>query len=280
MLSYRHLYHAGNFADVFKHAVLTRLLVALNAKEKPYCYLDTHAGIGLYDLAHAWAQKAREYESGIARLWERNDIPEALRPYMDAVRAQNTGRRLRFYPGSPLIAQGLRRPGDRLVLTELNKTDCEVLKAVFEKKRRVAVHCMDAYQGLKAFLPPQERRGLVLLDSSFDQAREFDRIVRALKDAHQRWATGHYAVWYPIMEPAPMRDFAASIARSGMRKVLRMEFSVRNRGESSYIPGCGMLVVNPPWRFEKEVRPLLDYLWQVLAPERAGGTRTDWLVPE
>jgi 23S rRNA (adenine2030-N6)-methyltransferase len=280
MLSYRHLYHAGNFADVFKHALLARLLIALNSKDKAYCYLDTHAGIGLYDLAHPWAHKAREYESGIGKLWDRKDIPELLRPYMDTVREENKSHRLRFYPGSPVIARRFLRPVDRMVLTELNKTDVEVLRAVFEKQRRVAVHCMDAYQGLKAFLPPQERRGLVLVDSSFDRSREFDRIVRAMKEAHERWATGMYAVWYPIMEVAPMRDFAASVTRSGIRKILRLELTVRERDESEFISGCGMLVVNPPWHFEEEARAILDYLRRVLGIEGAGRADVKWLVPE
>src|SRR5574338_468122 len=184
MLAYRHLFHAGNFDDVFKHALLTRLLFALNAKDKPYCYLDTHAGIGRYDLTHVWAQKAREYENGIGRLWERRDIPPALAPYLEAVKAENSGRRLRLYPGSPLIARRLARPGDRIVLTELNKTDFAELKALFARDRQVAVHLLDGYQALKAFLPPSERRGLVLIDSSFDRAREFSRIVAALGTAY------------------------------------------------------------------------------------------------
>jgi 23S rRNA (adenine2030-N6)-methyltransferase len=280
MLSYRHLYHAGNFADVFKHALLARLLTALNAKEKPYCYVDTHAGIGCYDLAHEWAHKAKEYESGIGRLWDRDDIPELLQPYMDAVRAENTGRRLRFYPGSPLIAKRLLRPSDRMVLTELNKTDCAELARVLEKQRRVSIQCMDAYEGLKASLPPQERRGLVLVDSSFDRARELDRIVRALKVAHERWATGIYALWYPMMEAAPMRDFAASIVRSGIRKILRCELTVRRRDESAFMHGCGMLVVNPPWRFDVDARKMLDYLARVLGGEGGGRAQVDWLVPE
>ena len=184
MLAYRHLFHAGNFADVFKHALLARLLIALGGKSKPYCYLDTHAGTGRYDLAHEWAWKTREFETGIGRLWERRDIPAALAPYFDAVRAENPKGRLRFYPGSPLIALSLRRPGDRIVLAELNRKDCAELEAAVGRERHVAVHCMDGYQALKAFLPPPERRGLVLLDSSFDRSAEFRRVARALKDAH------------------------------------------------------------------------------------------------
>ncbi|MGZ8269276.1 MAG: 23S rRNA (adenine(2030)-N(6))-methyltransferase RlmJ [Burkholderiales bacterium] len=279
MLSYRHLYHAGNFADVFKHALLTRLLIAVASKDKPYCYLDTHAGIGRYDLTHAWAQKAREYETGIARVWKAKDIPPALEPYVTAVRELNPDGKLRFYPGSPLIARRFVRPGDRMVLTELNKTDHAELAAVFSREKRVAVQLMDAYQALKAYLPPAERRGLVLVDSAFDRAREFERLARAPKDAHARWTTGLYAVWYPMMEPAPMRDFYAHVARSGMRKVLRLELVVRERDESAFIPGCGMLVVNPPWRLEEEAQPMLAWLAKKLAITR-GASHVDWLVPE
>jgi 23S rRNA (adenine2030-N6)-methyltransferase len=280
MLAYRHLFHAGNFADVFKHALLTRLLLALNAKETPYCYLDTHAGTGRYDLAHEWAWKTREFENGIGRLWNRKDVPRALAPYLDAVRSENPKGRLRYYPGSPLIALKLRRPGDRIVLAELNKSDCAELEAAVGHERHLAVHCMDGYQALTAFLPPPERRGLVLLDSSFDRSKEFQRIARALRDAHRRWPTGTYAVWYPLMEPAAMRGFARDVAKTGIRKVLRMELTIRPEDWRLSIRGCGMLVVNPPWRFEAEARSLLDWLWRVLAVEDAGRVMVDWLVPE
>jgi len=280
MLSYRHLFHAGNFADVFKHALLARLLIALGGKGKPYCYLDTHAGTGRYDLAHEWAWKTREFENGIGKLWDRKDIPAVLAPYLDAVRSENPKGRLRFYPGSPLIALKLRRPGDRIVLVELNRTDCAELEAVVGREHHVAVHLMDGYQALKAFLPPPERRGLVLLDSSFDRSGEFARIARALKDAHQRWATGMFAVWYPLMAPPAMRSFDRDVERTGIGKVLRLELLVRKRDADTAIPGCGMLVVNPPWKFEAEARPLLDWLWRALAPDGAGGVKVDWLAPE
>jgi len=280
LLSYRHLFHAGNFADVFKHALLARLLIALGARDKPYLYLDTHAGTGRYDLSHEWAWKAREFENGIARLWGRGDIPAALTPYMDIVRAENPKGRLRYYPGSPLIALKLRGPGGRLVLTELNKDDCAELATVVGRARNAAVHLMDGYHALTAFLPPAEKRGLVLLDSSFDRAREFPRIVKALKEAHLRWATGVYAVWYPQMEAAPMRDFARSVEKSGMRKILRLELAIGGRGEARYMRGCGMLVVNPPWKFDSEARPLLDWLARALSPDGGGRSKVDWLVPE
>jgi 23S rRNA (adenine2030-N6)-methyltransferase len=270
MLSYRHLFHAGNFADVFKHALLARLLLALGGKDKPYFYLDTHAGTGRYDLAHEWAWKAREFENGIGRLWERKDIPAALAPYMDSVRSENPKGRLRFYPGSPLIALKLRRPGDRLAFSELNRADCAELEATVGRSRNTAVHLMDGYQALNAFLPPKERRGLVLLDSSFDRAREFARITKALKEAWQRWPTGQYAIWYPLMEPAAMREFARAIEKSGIRKILRLELRVRKQAPGAPVPGCGMLVINPPWKFDAEARPLIDWLAQALSQDGPG----------
>lgn len=279
MLSYRHLFHAGNFADVFKHALLSRLLIALGNKAKPYCYLDTHAGTGRYDLLHPWAQKAREFENGIGRIWSRKDIPVLLSPYMDAVHAENPDGRLRFYPGSPRIAMRLRRPGDRLVFAELNKTDCGALQTLLAHDRNVTVQLMDGYQALQAFLPPKEKRGLILIDSSFDRAREFDRIAKALRSAHARFATGVYAVWYPLMGAGVVRDFARSVERSGIRKILRLEITVAPE-ESPYIAGCGLLVINPPWKFESDARALLDWLWHTLATDGAGGVTIDWLVPE
>jgi 23S rRNA (adenine2030-N6)-methyltransferase len=280
MLSYRHLFHAGNFADVFKHALLVRLLIAIAAKDKPYLYLDTHAGIGRYDLGHTWAQKAREYENGIARVWQARDAPVELERYLEIVRSVNPDGKLRFYPGSPLIARHFTRACDRMVIVELNKVDYAELKAVFQHEKRVAVQMIDAYQALKAYVPPPERRGLVFIDSSFDRTREFDRIVRALKETHARWPTGMYSVWYPIMAPAPMRDFAADIRRSGIRKVLQLEITVRERDETEIVPGCGMLIVNPPWHFEDEARPLVDWLARKLVMSGAPGSRVDWLVPE
>jgi 23S rRNA (adenine2030-N6)-methyltransferase len=280
MLAYRHRFHAGNFADVFKHSLLTQLLAALCAKVKPWCYIDTHAGIGLYDLKHAWTQKMREYEGGIGRLWHARDVPEALEPYLRIVRAENPGGRLRYYPGSPIVARRHVRAADRLVLTELNRVDCAELAAVFAHDRRVAVQHMDGYHTLKAYLPPAERRGLVLIDSSFDRAREFARLTRALKDAFGRWPTGMYAIWYPLMEPAPMRDFYADVQRSGTRKVLRLELTVRGDRAEGALAGCGMLIVNPPWRFEAAAAPMLEWLAGALAAGTGAGSRVDWLVPE
>jgi 23S rRNA (adenine2030-N6)-methyltransferase len=280
LLAYRHLFHAGNFADVFKHALLARLLVALAGKDKPLCYVDTHAGLGVYDLAHEWAKKNAEFRDGIGRLWARDDAPALLGPYLDVVRAENRGTRLRFYPGSPRIAQRLLRPTDRLVLSELNRNDCSALAERSAADLRVTVHLMDGYQSLKAHLPPKERRGLVLVDSSFDRAREFKRLADALADALRRWATGVYAIWYPLMEPLAIRAFERDVVATGIRKVLQTELAVHPEGWAAGMRGSGMLVVNPPFGFEAEARTILEWLWRALAIDGAGAHGVRWLVPE
>lgn len=280
MFAYRHQFHAGNFADVFKHALLVRLLLALEKNEKPLCYLDTHAGTGRYDLEHPWAQKLAEHRQGIARVWQRADAPEALAPYLDAVRAENPDGRLRYYPGSPLIARRLLRGGDRMVLSEINKNDFAELKQLFARERRAAVHQTDGYQGLKAFLPPRERRGLILVDSSFDRPGEYDRLAQGLALAHKRFATGVYALWYPLMEPAAVRAFERQVTQTGIRKILKLELSVLPQTWATSLRGSALLVVNPPWQFDEQAAPLLDWLWKALAQDGQGGSTVAWLVPE
>jgi 23S rRNA (adenine2030-N6)-methyltransferase len=278
VLAYRHHFHAGNFADVFKHALLARLLAAVTAKDKPFCYLDTHAGIGRYDLSHPWAQKNAEFRNGIARLWDRGDLPAPLLPYMEAVRAENPDGKLRFYPGSPLIARRFLRPGDRMVLSELNRTDVAELGELFARDRQVTVHLMDGYQSLKAHLPPQERRGVVLIDSSFDRAGELKRVVDGLARAHERWATGIYAIWYPLLEPAAMRGFERDMVATGIRKILQLELSMTPDVWTQTLGGCGMLVVSPPYRYDGDAEVIVAWLAKMLATESR--SRRRWLVPE
>ncbi|MEX0958380.1 MAG: 23S rRNA (adenine(2030)-N(6))-methyltransferase RlmJ [Burkholderiales bacterium] len=280
MLAYRHLFHAGNFADVFKHAMLAQLVLHLGRKDKPFLYLDTHAGIGRYDLKHDWAQKNAEFREGIVRVWGRADAPESVRPYLDAVTEENPDRRLRFYPGSPRLVRRLIRPGDRMLLTELNKADCAQLAEVFARDRQVHVQLMDGYQALKAHLPPRERRGLIFMDSSFDRANEFKRIVDALKQAHVRFATGVYAVWYPLMEPAATHRFERDVAESGIRRILRAGLSVQPDSWQGGLRGSAMLIVNPPFEFDLTVKPMVEWLWKVLSADGEGGFGVEWLVPE
>jgi 23S rRNA (adenine2030-N6)-methyltransferase len=280
MLAYRHLFHAGGFADVFKHSLLSRLILALQKKEKPFFVLDTHAGIGRYDLDHDWAQKNAEYRDGIARIWGRKDLPDEFVPYFDAIRGENSGNAMRFYPGSPRVVRRLLRPVDRMVLVELNRKDCESLAWLFGGDRQTAVHLMDGYQSLRAFLPPKERRGLIFIDSSFDRAREFDRLATGLAEAHRRFATGVYALWYPMMEPMTMRAFERELVGTGIRNILQLELTVLPEGFGDGMRGCGMIVVNPPFGFEDQARRMIKWMRPLLAREGDGSDRVVWLAPE
>lgn len=282
MLAYRHLFHAGNFADVFKHALLAQLVLALEKKDKPFLVLDTHAGIGRYDLTHEWAQKNAEYRDGIGLLWpRRKEAPPEFAPYLEAVNAENGGAEvLRYYPGSPRIVRRMLRPDDRLVLSEMNRKDCELLAGLFARDRQVKVQLMDGYQAIRAFLPPLERRGLVFVDSSFDRAREFERLIEGMAEAHRRFATGVQALWYPHMEPLAMRAFERGIAATGIRRILQLDISVRAEDWTGSMRGCGVLVLNPPFGFEPLARSMLAWLSPVLAAEGGGGWQVRWLAGE
>jgi Protein involved in catabolism of external DNA len=286
MLSYRHGYHAGNVADVFKHTVLALLVQALLHKDTPLFYLDTHAGSGRYDLQSPQARKTSEYREGIERLWTVHDVPAAIESYLTAVRTANgvrSGARppsLHCYPGSPLLVRTWLRPGDRMVLTELNRTDVEALEQEFVEDRRVKIHRLDAWQGLKAFLPPRERRGLVLIDAPFDRPGEFARLISGLRTAIQRWATGVYALWYPVLDCPTVTVFHSDLKATGVRRLLIAELCVHPEGFPFRMRGSGMLVVNPPWQLDRQLVQLLPWLWATLAPDRQGGHRVEWLVPE
>jgi len=280
MLSYRHLFHAGNFADVFKHALLTRLLLLLQRKEKPFLYIDTHAGIGRYDLSHPWAKKLAEYRDGIERVWQAHDAPKLLAPYLEAVRAENPNGKLRYYPGSPRIARRMLREDDRMVLNELNSEDCATLSKLFAAGRGVVVTNEDGYHALRAHLPPKERRALIFIDSAFDRAHEFARLVEALASAHRRFATGVYVLWYPLMAAAAMHAFDRAIIATGIPKILKLELSAYPDQWSASLRGCGILVVNPPFGFEEEGQALLGYLAPVLGEAGHGSYRVRWMSSE
>jgi 23S rRNA (adenine2030-N6)-methyltransferase len=280
MLAYRHQFHAGNFADVFKHALLAQLVLALEKKDKPFFCLDTHAGIAHYDLMHEWTQKNAEYKDGIELVWARKDAPPEMTPYLDAVRAENPDGKLRYYPGSPRIVRRLMRSRDRLVLTELNRKDCESLATLFARDRQVTVEFSDGYQALKAHLPPKERRGLVFIDSSFDRAQEFKRLTQGFAEAYKKFATGVYALWYPLMEPLVMQAFERRVEATGIRKILQLEISVHPREWTLTMRGCGLLVVNPPYGFEAAARAILAWLWPVLSRQGDGEQRVRWLAAE
>ena len=280
MLSYRHGFHAGHHADVFKHIVLTLLVRSLLHKEKPFFYLDTHAGAGRYPLQSAMARKNREYESGIVRLWGVEDAPGDVNEYLQAVRTTNPGDELQYYPGSPRIVRHFLRPKDRMVLCELHPNEVEILGAEFAGDRQVKVEHLDGYTGLKALLPPAERRGLIHIDPAFELQDERHRLLDALKEGYRRWPTGIYAVWYPIQDRYATDDFLRRLKRSGMPKILMAEFSILNQSDVLRLTGSGMVIINPPWQLDAQLKSLLPWLWGKLAVEGQGGYKLEWLAGE
>jgi 23S rRNA (adenine2030-N6)-methyltransferase len=278
-MNYRHIFHAGNFADVFKHVVLSLLLKSLQRKDTPFCYLDTHAGAGRYDLNSEAAQKTGEYREGIWRLWDMNPLPE-LAEYLAAVRAVNADGTLRSYPGSPMIARFFLRPQDRMVLLELQADECTLLQARFAGDRQVVVQRLNGYVGLKAYLPPKERRGLVLIDPPYESDNEYEQVVAGLRVAHERWASGIYIVWYPIKNRPPVARLHRAVIATGIRKILLLELCPYPDDTVLRLNGCGMIVVNPPWMLEEALQALLPKLLELLWGHSAGRSRLAWLVPE
>jgi len=278
-MNYRHVFHAGNFADVFKHAILSLLLKSLHRKDAPFCYVDTHAGAGRYDLGSAAALKTGEFKDGVLRLWEADPLPD-LADYLAAVRALNPGNGLRHYPGSPMVARFFLRPKDRMVLLELQPEDCARLKIQFAGDRRVTVRAQDGYAGLKSLLPPQERRGLVLIDPPYETDDEFARVVDGLRIAHTRWASGIYALWYPVKNRPPVERLHRALMATGIRKMLLAEFAPYPEDSSFRLNGCGMIVINPPWQLEQTLRSMLPRLLDVLRQHPSGRAGISWLVPE
>lgn len=278
-MNYRHAYHAGNFADVVKHGVLALVLDRLKAKDAPFCVLDTHAGIGRYDLWSEPAQKTGEFRDGILKVMA-GPAPPGLEPYLAVVRAMNRSDGLRWYPGSPHLEQALTRAQDRIVLLELHPEDARTLAETFENDPRIRVQHADGYIGLKAFLPPQERRGVVLIDPPFEATDEFARLMRGLRQAHRRWATGIYMIWYPIKHRAPVRAFHDALISSGLRKILVAELLLRPDTDPERLNGMGLVLVNPPWRLDDALRRLLPDLLARFGSQATGRTRVEMLVPE
>jgi len=279
MFGYRHLFHAGNFADVTKHVILIALLESLRRKETPFAILDTHGGIGRYRLDSAEAQKNREFDGGIGRLWDRDDAPELVARYLAVVKRFNPAG-MQLYPGSPRIARDYLRSQDRLIVTELNPHDQATLKNEFAGDSQAAVHLQDAYQGMKAFLPPREKRGLVLIDPAFELRDEYERLVQGVSAAWKRWPTGIYAIWYPIQSMSLVTRLHEMILNSGIRKGLCAELTIRPADQRSGLNGSGMLIINPPWQMEVALEPALAYLQRVLEEDGKGSHRVEWLVGE
>ncbi|MDI6026390.1 23S rRNA (adenine(2030)-N(6))-methyltransferase RlmJ [Corticibacterium sp. UT-5YL-CI-8] len=282
-MNYRHAYHAGNFADVVKHAVLARIVEYLKLKEKAFRVIDTHAGIGLYDLASEQAGKTGEWKGGIARLLEAK-LPKAaaelLQPYLDAVRAANPDGRLLHYPGSPLVVRHLLRPQDRLSAIELHPEDAERLGEVFQGDYQVRVIHLDGWLAPGAHLPPKEKRGLVLIDPPFEKAGEFARLVEAVAKAYRRWPGGTYVLWYPIKDRKAVAAFRGELENAGIPRILDFAFHVRKPSSEPRLDGTGLIVINPPFTLESELALMAPVLEQALAEGPGAEWTVSWLAGE
>jgi 23S rRNA (adenine2030-N6)-methyltransferase len=283
-MNYRHIYHAGNFADVLKHAVLALVIEHLKRKDAPFRVIDTHAGPGLYDLSSEEAQKTGEYWEGIMSILPAVQPPEVaaiLAPYLKVVCDENDGgERIARYPGSPLIARRLMRAGDRLVANEAHPDDAARLATLFAKDRQTKVLALDGWTALKALLPPKERRGLVLIDPPFEEPREFERLLDGLVAAHRRFATGTVMLWYPIKDRRAVDRFARDAAALGIPKLLSAELNVDTPDEEGPLVATGLLILNPPFTLEEKLKVLLPYLATRLARGRGAGSRLAWLAGE
>jgi 23S rRNA (adenine2030-N6)-methyltransferase len=287
MLSYRHAFHAGNHADVLKHAVLIQLLRYLNQKETPYMTIDTHAGAGAYALDSDYASKNAEYETGIARLWERSDLPSALADYVALVKSLNPSGRLRHYPGSPYCAEKIMREQDRLRLFELHPSDAKILQENFGKLEAhaaaqgertasrgkwVMIQKGDGFNGLKALLPPPSRRGLVLIDPPYEDKDDYRKVKVALEDALKRFATGTYAIWYPVLQRMESRQLPDKLKRLPSNGWLDVTLSISAPAPDGFgLRSSGMFVINPPWTLEAQLREWMPYLVQVLGRDEHAG---------
>ncbi|MEH0875318.1 23S rRNA (adenine(2030)-N(6))-methyltransferase RlmJ [Pectobacterium cacticida] len=280
MLSYRHSFHAGNHADVLKHTVQSLIITALKEKEKPFLYLDTHAGAGRYQLSGEHAERTGEYLSGIAKIWQRDDIPAELAPYMQAVRTYNHNGQLRYYPGSPLIARQLLRDQDKLHLTELHPSDFPLLRNEFQKDPRAKVLREDGYQQLKSQLPPLSRRGLVLIDPPYELKTDYQAVVTGIQEGHKRFATGVFALWYPVVLRQHSKRLLKALEATGIRNILQIELAVLPDSDRYGMTASGMIVINPPWKLAAQMKAVLPWLHSVMVPEGTGHTLVEQIVPE
>jgi len=283
-MNYRHAFHAGNFADVFKHAILIGLIDALKAKPTPFCYIDTHAGAGRYDLRDEEARKTGEFVDGVQRLLVAANLPDSLRPYFDLLRAANAADangHLNVYPGSPLIAGLTLRDSDRIALCEVQEAETAALRKLFADDKRVGVHQRDGYAALAGLVPPKERRGVVLIDPPFEaQEAEFRTIQSALADAYAHWPTGIYAIWYPIKLHRQVLRFQRWFAKQGIKKTLVAELMIDADDSPLRLNGCGMVIVNAPWQFDAWLARLLPDLARLLARSPRASHRLEWLTRE
>ena len=280
MLSYRHSFHAGNFADVLKHIILIKILEHLKKKDKPFCCIDTHAGPGEYALDDGYALKNREFENGIGKLWQRDDLPNSLANYVNFIKKFNNTDELIRYPGSPLIIKQFLRNNDRLFLYELHSTEIELLNLAVTRDRRVKVFHADGLKNVLGLLPPNEHRGMILIDPSYEIKSDYNLVIETLIQMHKRFATGTYALWYPVVERSRNKQLEKAIKNSGIKNVQLFELGIKTDTHEHGMTASGMIVVNPPWTLAADIQQILPWLADVLGIDGAGLYRIETLVGE
>jgi 23S rRNA (adenine2030-N6)-methyltransferase len=282
-VNYRHAFHAGSFADVFKHAVLCRILAHLRGKESAFRVIDTHAGAGLYDLTGPQAARSGEWKDGIAKLLAADlpkELADWLHPYLDVIGALNERGEIKRYPGSPALVRAWLRPQDRLTACELHPETYRALTRELQRDVRIKTLEIDGWTALKAYVPPKERRGLVLVDPPFERDDEFHMLAEGFAAAHRKWPTGIYALWYPIKGRTAPDAFAKRLGRLGIPKILRAELIVSPLSDPTRLNGSGLILANPPWTLENELKTLLPALGGILGRGRKGLFTLDWLAGE
>jgi 23S rRNA (adenine2030-N6)-methyltransferase len=279
MLSYRHSFHAGNFADVLKHVILIQLLEYLGKKDAPFCCIDTHAGAGEYALDSDYALKNSEFATGIGKLWQRHDLPDAVARYVQLIKNANHSEMTR-YLGSPLIAQQLLRQQDRLFLYELHSTDVDLLTTAIGRDKQVKVFHADGLKNAVGLLPPQERRGLVLIDPSYELKTDYTDVVNTLIAMHKRFATGTYALWYPVVERSRNKTLESAIQTSGIKNVQLFELGIAADTNEHGMTASGLIIINPPWTLTAQMQTVLPWLVDVLGNDGAAFYRIHTLVEE
>ncbi len=280
MLSYRHAYHAGNFADVLKHSLLIHTLTYMTHKEKSLRIIDTHAGAGAYKFGSSQPLKNREFDNGIGKLWEKADLPVLLKEYVASVKVHNPTERLQNYPGSPLLMQSALRADDRLFLFELHSTDWRLLTEAIGSDKRVTIADDDGFAGMQALLPPPHRRALIFIDPSYEIKSDYQDLVRQVVSAYKRFATGTFVIWYPVVLRQRIDELERAFKKSGIKNIQLFEFGVAADNPEYGMNSSGLLVINPPWTLWAAMEEALPYLAQNLAETGAGFYRLEQLVSE
>lgn len=283
-MNYRHIYHAGNFADVVKHIILSRVILYMQQKEKAFRVLDTHAGIGLYDLSSEEAQKTGEWKTGVGLILAAadkapKDVKPLIEPYLNVVRAFNFDGEVKQYPGSPKIARELLRNQDRLTALELHPEDFATLQSHFEGDYQARITHLDGWLGLKSHLPPKERRGITLVDPPFEVFHEFFNLLKGMTEANARFATGTHMMWYPIKNRKACDEFRTELYKTKIPAILDISLEIRKpKGLKETFDGTGMAIVNPPYALEKELRVVMPWLKNVLEDHKGAGQYTiNWI---